>query len=88
MDLEDSFFHIVPLDKSYGTVIDGLGRESMGPEYREVEDVPWLCELEEELFPFCRLQEELCPTLAQGVPTNHWCTLVEDGLEFIVTDIM
>ena len=50
----------------------------MGPEYREVEDVPWLCELEEELFPFCRLQEELRATLAKDVPTQGRSTLMED----------
>jgi len=42
--------------------------------------------LKENSFPVGSPEYQLCPTLAQDVPTNYWCPLVEDGFGFIVTD--
>jgi len=44
--------------------------------------------LKENPFPLGSPEYQLCPTLAQDVPTGHWCTLMKDRLGFIVTDPM
>jgi len=70
--------NLIPLDKSHGTVVDGLGRESMGPGYREVEDVPGLSKPKEQPLSLDGAQKELRVTLAKDVPTQDRSTLVEN----------